>query len=57
MASLKSLRIVDLKEICRSKGLPVSGSKQILIDRIQSSEVKIETAIENPKIEEPRSLM
>lgn len=36
VSNLKSMTVVNLKEICRSKKLKVSGTKSVLIERIRS---------------------
>ena len=37
-----SLKVVDLKELCRGKGLPVSGKKADLIERLEQSDKQAE---------------
>ena len=35
-----SLKVVELKELCREKGLPVSGKKAELIERLEQASEK-----------------
>ena len=39
-----SWTVVRLKDLCRDKGLPVSGTKSVLIERIQNAEEEDSTA-------------
>lgn len=38
LAAYSSMKVVELKELCREKGLPVSGSKAVLISRLEQAD-------------------
>ena len=48
-----SLKVVELKELCRKKGLPVSGKKAELIERLeQATEAQADEHTVKPSLED-----
>lgn len=60
MAELQKLKLVELKALCKEKGLPVSGTKTELIERITASDTKTTTEPKpkkQPKKQQPKNIL